>query len=52
MNFGKAEREAGLGRWLTEAIRSVAECEGFFREQLTGFNTERYLFAREPLSRL
>ena len=34
VNFGKAEREAGLGRWLTEAIRSVAECEGFIREQL------------------
>ena len=51
MNFGKAEREAGLGRWLTEAIRSVAECEGFFQDQLTRLNSERYLFAREPLSR-
>ena len=44
MNFGKAEREAGLGRWLTEAIRSVAECKGFFREQLSRLNSERKLF--------
>ena len=34
------------------ASRQGEMTEGFFLEQLTGFNTERYLFARKPFAPL